>query len=89
MGRTTLQIQHLPRGGHFFWNHFDIDFPKRLSSQVSRVDVNIYPRQALLDPYQFCGLKRTGAAVDHACGMTKEEQENWDKIKAWLWDYVP
>lgn len=88
-GRTTRQIQHLPKGGYFFCDGRLIPYMVDKVIAVKRFDVRITAARHLADPYQFCGLARVGAAVDHAYAMSAEEEAGWKLVKIWVWPVVP
>lgn len=67
-GRTTRQLQALPKGGWYFCsNLMDTVFIRGLAKKIGRTDIIMKRVTELRDYYQFHGSQISGFDVDHYC----------------------
>lgn len=77
MGRTSKQLEQMPKRGLFVWCNDRLDYPKNLCRHLGRQDIQI------ISPTQLCqercaGLIFSAVVVDHALRLTPKQEAGYN-----------
>lgn len=65
MGRTTAQIQALPKGGVFVWCNNKLEYPKLLAKKLGREDIHVVGPSWITNR-DWRGMELKALEADHA-----------------------
>jgi hypothetical protein len=83
-GTTTRQMHDAPKGALYIWCNSQLHYPRDLAKELGRTDLVIDSPTALEWPGRHVGKKLTGIVLDHACVLTDDQHEGYQRLLAYV-----